>query len=287
MIGPSRNSFLQRPGQPAGSQEPADCQLHGIVIQQPLEPCDRVPTVHAIYRRRPRAVRRFTGYGRPRQSAGRVSPRCITRLKAQTERNTQRQHQDFLATNKKVMTMLKLTRDLWTDEGGFLISMELVLIATIGVLGLIVGLSCLSNAVVGELQDLGWSVRSLNQSYYFGGFRGCKSWVPGSSYVSRGTTPNNNLFNDTSWDIGIGTNVQTYTPGSVITPTLQPSTTVVCPPLTNGPSIVDPNTVIVPGTTTVPCPTVDCTTVPATPTGPLTPTPDNNIPGPAPLPSIR
>lgn len=81
--------------------------------------------------------------------------------------------------------MLKCVRDLWTDQRGFIVSIEMILIVTIGVLGLIVGLSCLANAVNAELQDIGWAVRSLNQSYWFGGFRGCKAFVSGSGFMNR------------------------------------------------------------------------------------------------------
>ena len=82
--------------------------------------------------------------------------------------------------------MLKTLKSLFRDDHGFIVSIELVLNATIGVLSLIVGLSCLSNAIVAEYQDLGWAVRGLNQSYYFGGFRGCKSFVPGSALPADG-----------------------------------------------------------------------------------------------------
>ncbi|MDB5390825.1 MAG: hypothetical protein JWM11_6471 [Planctomycetaceae bacterium] len=197
--------------------------------------------------------------------------------------------------------MQKLMQDFWVDEQGFLISMELVLIATIGVLGLIVGLSCLANAVVGELQDLGWAVRSLNQSYFFGGFRGCKSWVPGSSFVNRPAYPLGFNNWDNNWDIGVtapslGVPVgPTYVPGAVVTPGVQTGPNIICPPGSVGPVMVDPNRVVVPGAipipgTSIPCATPDCATAPGVPTGPITPVPDYNIPGPgsptpAPLPS--
>lgn len=193
--------------------------------------------------------------------------------------------------------MRNLMRELLADEQGFLISMELVLIATIAVLGLIVGLSCLANAVVGELQDVGWAVRSLNQSYYFGGFRGCKSWVPGSSFVNRPLLQNTYTNWDTNWDIGVtapSLNAPvgpTYVPGTIVTPGVQAGPTVICPPGTTGPTLLNPNGNLVPGAvpipqTSVPCPTPDCATAPGVPVGPLTPVPDNNLPRPAdPLPS--
>jgi hypothetical protein len=62
-----------------------------------------------------------------------------------------------------------LTR-LLQDEGGFVVSAELVLIATLLVIGLIVGLSEVQHAVVAELNDVGDAIGKLNQSYHFTGF---------------------------------------------------------------------------------------------------------------------
>jgi len=61
-------------------------------------------------------------------------------------------------------------RTLLNDEAGFIISAELVLVATILVIGLIVGLSEVQHAVVQELNDVGDAIGNLNQSYYFSGF---------------------------------------------------------------------------------------------------------------------
>lgn len=61
-----------------------------------------------------------------------------------------------------------LTR-LWNDECGVIISAELVLILTILVIGVIVGLSELQDAVVNELNDVGEAIGSLNQSYFYHG----------------------------------------------------------------------------------------------------------------------
>ena len=77
---------------------------------------------------------------------------------------------------------------LWNDDYGFIVSAELVLFATIAVIGLIVGLAEVQNAVVGELNDIGEAIGSLNQSFFFHGHRsqstcgGLKAKVPGSSF---------------------------------------------------------------------------------------------------------
>jgi Flp pilus assembly pilin Flp len=63
-----------------------------------------------------------------------------------------------------------MLNQLWNDEAGFIISAELVLVATLLVIGLIVGLSEVQHAVVSELNDVGEAIGCLNQSYYFSGF---------------------------------------------------------------------------------------------------------------------
>lgn len=88
-----------------------------------------------------------------------------------------------------------LVSQLWHDETGFVITAELILISTLLVLGLIVGMSSVQSAVVGELEDVGSAIGSLNQSYQYQGFAarrtirgagwwcgGLKSYTAGSAY---------------------------------------------------------------------------------------------------------
>lgn len=86
--------------------------------------------------------------------------------------------------------MLRTMKDLVRDEAGFIISAELVMIATVCVLGLVVGLTCLRNAMNAELTDVGCALRSIDQSYYYTGFHGykysrccptLKAWTAGST----------------------------------------------------------------------------------------------------------
>lgn len=65
-----------------------------------------------------------------------------------------------------------MLRNLWNDESGAILSAELVLILTILVIGMIVGLSELQDAVVNELNDVGEAIGSLNQSYFYHGQSG-------------------------------------------------------------------------------------------------------------------
>ena len=56
------------------------------------------------------------------------------------------------------------------DEAGVIVSAEIVLVATILVLGMIVGLVELQTAVVAELGDLSVAFGNLDQSYSTSGF---------------------------------------------------------------------------------------------------------------------
>ena len=85
--------------------------------------------------------------------------------------------------------MRTVARKLWNDEAGVIISAELVLILTIVVIGVVVGLVQVRQAVVAEFQDLSLAFSHLNQSYGFTGFHGGwkwwgpTSWTAGSSFV--------------------------------------------------------------------------------------------------------
>ena len=78
------------------------------------------------------------------------------------------------------MVMFNLMRRLWHDDGGALIATEWVFVATILILGLVVGLTAISRAVEGELVDLANAIGSLNQSFSFGGSSGCCASAAGS-----------------------------------------------------------------------------------------------------------
>jgi len=86
--------------------------------------------------------------------------------------------------------MRKLFGALCADEAGVILSAELVLIMTIVVIGLIVGLSEVQDAVVNELNDVGEAIGSLNQSYYYHGQTSSshgklKSFATGSAFGDR------------------------------------------------------------------------------------------------------
>lgn len=62
--------------------------------------------------------------------------------------------------------MLRQLSRLWNEETGFVVSAELVLIATIVVLALIVGLSVVRTSVTSELFDIANAFGHANQSFH-------------------------------------------------------------------------------------------------------------------------
>lgn len=75
-----------------------------------------------------------------------------------------------------------LAHQLLNDEAGFVISAELILIATILVIGMIVGLAEVSTNINQELEDVGSAIGVVNQSYRYEGLAGHKGCVSGSNF---------------------------------------------------------------------------------------------------------
>ena len=78
---------------------------------------------------------------------------------------------------------MSLAKRFWNEEAGFIVSIELTIIATIAVLGLIVGLSSVRDAVTSELSDVAGAVQDLNQSYVVDGIEGHSASVAGMNYI--------------------------------------------------------------------------------------------------------
>src|SRR5688500_10047184 len=79
--------------------------------------------------------------------------------------------------------MQKLLRKLWSDDAGALIAAEYLFVATILVIGIIVGLVTLRNAVTAELSELSNAYLALSQGYTIQGLLGCCSSVDGSQAI--------------------------------------------------------------------------------------------------------
>ena len=88
----------------------------------------------------------------------------------------------------KEMSRTNLFAKLWQDDAGVILTAEIVLVATILVIGMIVGLVELQCAVVGELSDLGDAIGNLDQGYVTSGItsfksrRGIKAQTRGAQY---------------------------------------------------------------------------------------------------------
>jgi hypothetical protein len=78
---------------------------------------------------------------------------------------------------------MSILRRLWSGEDGFVISSELVLVATLMVMGMAVGLQTVRDAVVLELGDLAQAVGAANQSYSYAGITGHHSSTAGGSFA--------------------------------------------------------------------------------------------------------
>ena len=81
--------------------------------------------------------------------------------------------------------MTTLFTKLINDEAGFIVSAELVLIATIGVLSMVVGLSEVALNINNELEDVGSAFGSINQSMHVQGICGHQGRSGGSCFTDK------------------------------------------------------------------------------------------------------
>ncbi len=82
---------------------------------------------------------------------------------------------------KTILAKLSLAA-LYHDEAGFILSAELVLVATIAVLAMIVGLSEVAHNVNNELEDVGSAFGNVSQTFQVYGTQGHKGSSGGSSF---------------------------------------------------------------------------------------------------------
>ncbi|MBL9084676.1 MAG: hypothetical protein JNK76_22925 [Planctomycetales bacterium] len=73
----------------------------------------------------------------------------------------------------------------WMEDAGAVVSAEIMLAATILVLGVIVGVKSVRDSVVTELADVGQAISNLNQSYCFSGTSGHAGKTGGGSYEDK------------------------------------------------------------------------------------------------------
>jgi hypothetical protein len=78
--------------------------------------------------------------------------------------------------------MSRLAVRLLNDDAGFIVSAELILVATVGILTMIVGLSEVAHNINNELEDIGSAFGNMTQTYQFNGTSGHKGSADGSSF---------------------------------------------------------------------------------------------------------
>jgi len=71
---------------------------------------------------------------------------------------------------------------LWNEETGAIVSAEVMLVASILVVGVIAGLASLRDSVVTELADVAQAVANVNQSFSFSGVKGHHTFSGGGSF---------------------------------------------------------------------------------------------------------
>lgn len=64
--------------------------------------------------------------------------------------------------------MKRVLSRFWSEQDGFIVSAELLFIATLLVIGLGAGLAAVRDSVVTELADVAQAIANLNQTYSFG-----------------------------------------------------------------------------------------------------------------------
>ena len=72
---------------------------------------------------------------------------------------------------------------LWKEEAGAIVSAEIMLVATILVIGVIVGLKSVRDSVVTELADVAQALANVSQSYSYSGVAGHHAFSGAGAFV--------------------------------------------------------------------------------------------------------
>ena len=75
-----------------------------------------------------------------------------------------------------------MLKRLWKEEVGAIVSAEIMLVATILVIGMIVGLKSVRDSVVSELADVAQAIANINQSYCYSGVSGHAAKTSGGEF---------------------------------------------------------------------------------------------------------
>jgi len=75
-----------------------------------------------------------------------------------------------------------MLRRLWKEEAGAIVSAEIMLIASILVIGVIVGLKSVRDSVVTELADVAQALANVDQSYSYSATSGHHAFTAGGFF---------------------------------------------------------------------------------------------------------
>jgi hypothetical protein len=78
-----------------------------------------------------------------------------------------------------------LLQRLWSEEDGFVLSSEMVLYGTLGVVGVGAGYTAMRDSINTELSDVAKAIGSIDQSFWYSPVIGHSAWTAGSSYFDR------------------------------------------------------------------------------------------------------
>lgn len=103
-------------------------------------------------------------------------------------------------------------------QGGFVLTAELVLIVTILVLGAIVGLVTMRDALTGEMEDVAEAVGALDQGYQFDGLINPQDTAAtaGSAFTDAIDDGDRQVY---SFTVSDGLEITTVTPAPALVPT--------------------------------------------------------------------
>src|SRR3954468_18533248 len=76
--------------------------------------------------------------------------------------------------------MTRLMKKLWKDDAGAVISAEYLFFATILIIGIVVGLASVRDALNNELAELANAYLALSQAYTISGQSGCSASTAGT-----------------------------------------------------------------------------------------------------------
>ena len=81
--------------------------------------------------------------------------------------------------------MKSVINRFWNEQDGAIVSAEIMLVATILVIGAIVGLKSVRDSVVTELGDVAQAFANINQSYCYSGTSGHDAFTGGGHFADR------------------------------------------------------------------------------------------------------